>query len=65
MAINHRVFLEENDTNDRQHRAMGVLPHPSHTPMTLDKLWVANTSLASTSATHFATRAQGLITNVA
>ena len=40
------------------HSAMGVLPQPFHTQIRLGKLWVANTSLAFTSAAHFAPVAQ-------
>jgi len=38
----------------------GVVPRPFHTQMSLHKLWVANCSLASTSAICFGIKASGL-----
>ena len=39
----------------RQHiKDPELFPHPFHTPMSLQQLWVANDSLASSSADHFA-----------
>ena len=60
MAVDFTVLLDVNDLDGRHQGAMGVLPHPFHTPMRLEKLWVAMDSLASASSTHFAAVAQGL-----
>ena len=60
MWTHSKALLASKDMGGRQHSATGVLPHSFHTQMKLNKLWVANRSLASTSATHFATVAAGL-----
>ena len=59
-VFNRMVLLEEKDMNGRQQSATGELPHSFHIQMSLCKLWVANRSLASTSATRFATVTAGL-----
>jgi len=46
-------ILTNKDKVDRRHSARGVWPHSFHTYMSLRKLWVANRSLDSTSATLF------------
>jgi len=48
--MHFKALLSSKDMNGRQHSATGVLPHHFHTQMSLHKLWVANCSLASTSA---------------
>jgi len=60
MAINRRALLDTEDMDGRHHSAMGVLAHPLHNSIRLEKLWVATDSLAFTSSTHFSTIAQGL-----
>ena len=54
------VLLEKNDMRGRQQSLTGVLPHPYHTLGSLQQLWFANSSLASTSINHFGTEAQVL-----
>ena len=54
------VRLCQKGMNGRQHDAIRVLPHTSHTSMRLEKLWVAMGSLASASANHFAAVTQVL-----
>jgi len=54
MVIRGGVLLEKNDMEGGQHSLMVVLPHPFHPPMRLQQLWVASSSLALTSANHFA-----------
>ena len=60
MWIHSKAILASMDIDGRQHSATGALSHPFHTQMSLHKVWVAMDSLASTSATHFATVAAGL-----
>ena len=43
-----------------QQSVTGVLPHPFNTQRSLHKFWVANHSIAPTSATSFVTVAAGL-----
>ena len=50
VRVKHDVLPEKYDMDGRQHSAMGVLLHPFYNQMCLYKAWVANRSLASTSA---------------
>ena len=53
-----RLPLEDKDMVGRQHSDMRVLLQSFHTPMRLEKLWVAMDSIASASVIHFAAGAQ-------
>ena len=54
------ALLAKYGMDGSQYGAMGVLPHPFHIPMRLEKLWVAMDSLASASANRFIAGAPGL-----
>jgi len=45
MAIIGRALLVPEDMDDRQHSAMGALPHLFHTQRRLEKLWVEMAAL--------------------
>ena len=60
MAADFQVLQAKNHMDGRGLSATRVLPHPFHTPMSLQQPWVAICSLASTSAGRFITLAEDL-----
>ena len=60
MAADFQVLQAMNDMDGEQNGAMRVLPHPFHTPMSLQQLWVAICSLGSASSGRFIALAEVL-----
>ena len=56
----HQELLANTDMVGREHSATGVFPHPFFTPMSLQQMWVAISSLASTSTKHCNSVTKGL-----
>ena len=58
--IHSKAFVVSKDKDGRRQRTSGVRPYMLHTQMSLNKLWVVNHSLGSTSDSRFASAAAGL-----